>query len=164
MADTHIYIYNLHITKDQLLEHNSAAALEQSRRKAKQKKKVASSGENNTKEGPAASDPGESKAPDSQKVGNEEMSSPATQRVCQRVVHVFNLISSTESEQGTFSEPKLVRVQELAIDWKGDSFQNNDPTKDVTGLYVWSAAVVLSRWIVDIAASFEGKSVFVRIF
>ena len=73
---------------------------------------------------------------------------PAEREVKQRVVHVFDLVTPPPGVP-----PTLVRVQELAIDWEGAAFtEDDDASKDVTGLYVWSAAVVLAKWLVSDAA------------
>ena len=75
----------------------------------------------------------------------EEQGPPAERQVKQRVIHVFDLASTP-----TGNAPTLVRVQELAIDWEGASFtEDDDASQDVTGLYVWSASVVLARWLVS---------------
>ena len=62
------------------------------------------------------------------------------------VIHVFDLASTP-----TGNAPTLVRVQELAIDWEGASLtEDDDASQDVTGLYVWSASVVLANYFVSL--------------
>ena len=51
----------------------------------------------------------------------------------------------------------------MAIDWDGAAFtEDDDAAKDVTGLYVWAASVVLARWLVSDSAivnSMDNKTV-----
>ena len=113
-----------------------------------------------TTETPAATDAATAK----DKPIEEKSADPSGRQVSQRVIHVFHLDKPTATAAAATIEqaPTLVRVQEMAIDWEGAAFTNNDATQDVTGLYVWSASVVLARWLVSSALSGEDMSDSVR--
>ena len=86
--------------------------------------------------------------------GDAVITEPGDALVTQRIIHAFKF-----GDQDA-SNVKLVRVQEVAIDWQGASFSDNDASKDVTGLYVWSASIILSRWITDtMSAAMQGRSI-----
>lgn len=171
-----------------LLEHGSAAALESSRTRKKTtssstKKKIRQIKKGESKQGKETKKgDGKGSAPSSTASTNQASSTagkvnaqrsegeegeegaeqksadPSGRQVSQRVIHVFNL---EDASQGIVA-PTLVRVQELAIDWDGATFADNDASKDVTGLYVWSASVVLARWLVSSALSGADMSNSVR--
>lgn len=53
--------------------------------------------------------------------------------------------------------PKL-RVREVALDWDKQVFQEK-ASEDTTGITVWSASLILSRWIIDMRSEFKDKTV-----
>lgn len=55
------------------------------------------------------------------------------------------------------SLPKI-RVREIALDWNQDAFQTK-AADDTTGVTVWSASIILSRWIMDLSRTFDNKTV-----
>lgn len=52
----------------------------------------------------------------------------------------------------------VLRARELALDWTKDAF-GTTAEEDITGVSIWSASLLLSRWIVDHASDFAGKQV-----
>ena len=53
---------------------------------------------------------------------------------------------------------KLVRVQEVAIDWQGASFSDND--KQASQGFISGLVIILSRWITDtMSAAMQGRSI-----
>lgn len=52
----------------------------------------------------------------------------------------------------------VLRARELALDWTKDAF-GSTADEDITGVSIWSASLILSRWIIDHAAEFGGKRV-----
>lgn len=55
------------------------------------------------------------------------------------------------------SYPTL-KARELALDWSRDAF-GTTAEEDITGVSIWSAALILSRWIIDNRGEFDGKTV-----
>lgn len=53
--------------------------------------------------------------------------------------------------------PKL-RARELALEWSHDAFRSTGE-EDITGVSIWSAALILSRWVIDHRDVFDGKQV-----
>ncbi|RLN14509.1 hypothetical protein BBJ28_00013498 [Nothophytophthora sp. Chile5] len=51
-----------------------------------------------------------------------------------------------------------LRARELALEWSKDAF-GSTAEEDITGVSIWSAALILSRWIIDRRGLFEGKHV-----
>ncbi|RLN45311.1 hypothetical protein BBJ28_00009237 [Nothophytophthora sp. Chile5] len=51
-----------------------------------------------------------------------------------------------------------LRARELALEWSKDAF-GSTAEEDITGVSIWSAALILSRWIIDRRDLFEGKHV-----
>ena len=68
-------------------------------------------------------------------------------KVIQEKVHTFKFQEDT------------VKCREIALDWDGKAFQDNKAENDVTGINIWSASIVLSRWIVDNKDWFLNKKV-----
>ncbi|TMW60214.1 hypothetical protein Poli38472_000256 [Pythium oligandrum] len=78
-----------------------------------------------------------------------------------------------ESKSGS-NEPKIVqemvlefgfdkslptlKARELALDWNKDVF-GTTAEEDITGVSIWSASLILSRWIIDNADMFANKQV-----
>ena len=72
---------------------------------------------------------------------------PMESKVIQEKVHTFKFKEDT------------VKCREIALDWDGKAFQDNKAENDVTGINIWSASIVLSRWIVDNKDWFLNKKV-----
>lgn len=51
-----------------------------------------------------------------------------------------------------------VLARELALEWSKDAF-GSTAEEDITGVSIWSAALILSRWVIDHRDIFEGKQV-----
>ncbi|CAH0473743.1 unnamed protein product [Peronospora belbahrii] len=51
-----------------------------------------------------------------------------------------------------------LRARELALEWSKDAF-GSTAEEDITGVSIWSAALILSRWIIDHRDVFDGKQV-----
>ncbi|KAG2522487.1 hypothetical protein BBO99_00005835 [Phytophthora kernoviae] len=51
-----------------------------------------------------------------------------------------------------------LRARELALEWSKDAF-GSTAEEDITGVSIWSAALILSRWVIDHRDIFDGKQV-----
>ncbi|KAJ8539019.1 hypothetical protein ON010_g12852 [Phytophthora cinnamomi] len=51
-----------------------------------------------------------------------------------------------------------LRARELALEWSKDAF-GSTAEEDITGVSIWSAALILSRWVIDHRDVFDGKQV-----
>ncbi|KAG7386635.1 hypothetical protein PHYPSEUDO_015419 [Phytophthora pseudosyringae] len=51
-----------------------------------------------------------------------------------------------------------LRARELALEWSKDAF-GSTAEEDITGVSIWSAALILSRWVIDHRDTFDGKQV-----
>lgn len=51
-----------------------------------------------------------------------------------------------------------LRARELALEWSKDAF-GSTAEEDITGVSIWSAALILSRWVIDHRDIFNGKQV-----
>ncbi|KAF1774689.1 S-adenosyl-L-methionine-dependent methyltransferase [Phytophthora cactorum] len=51
-----------------------------------------------------------------------------------------------------------LRARELALKWSKDAF-GSTAEEDITGVSIWSAALILSRWVIDHRSIFDGKQV-----
>ncbi|KAL7693599.1 putative Zinc finger, MYND-type, lysine methyltransferase, ankyrin repeat-containing [Plasmopara halstedii] len=51
-----------------------------------------------------------------------------------------------------------LKARELALEWSKDAFGSNGE-EDITGVSIWSAALILSRWIIDHRYIFDAKKV-----
>ncbi|CAI5704001.1 hypothetical protein KXD40_002452 [Peronospora effusa] len=51
-----------------------------------------------------------------------------------------------------------LRARELAFEWSRDAF-GSTAEEDITGVSIWSAALILSRWVIDHRDVFDGKQV-----
>lgn len=91
---------------------------------------------------------------DSKPDGNEEPvpSTPLESRVVQEKVHAFNFGNPNE-------QSLLVKCRELALNWEGKAFHDNVAEHDVTGVSIWSASIVISRWVLAHSDWFHGKDV-----
>jgi predicted nicotinamide N-methyase len=79
-----------------------------------------------------------------------------------------------DGEKGSSASPKIIqettlefsfdaslptlKARELALDWSRDAF-GTTAEEDITGVSIWSAALILSRWIIDHRQEFDGKQV-----
>jgi predicted nicotinamide N-methyase len=52
----------------------------------------------------------------------------------------------------------ILRARELALEWGKDAF-GSTAEEDITGVSIWSAALILSRWVIDNREVFDGKQV-----
>ncbi|DAZ97381.1 TPA: hypothetical protein N0F65_003404 [Lagenidium giganteum] len=52
----------------------------------------------------------------------------------------------------------VLKARELALDWNKDAF-GTTADEDITGVSIWSASLILSRWVIDNAELFAGKQV-----
>jgi predicted nicotinamide N-methyase len=80
--------------------------------------------------------------------GNESDASSTGPRILQETVLEFGF------------EPSLptLKARELALDWDKDVF-GTTAEEDITGVSIWSASLLLSRWVIDHANEFAGKQV-----
>lgn len=79
-----------------------------------------------------------------------------------------------DTEGSTTSSPKVLqetvlefkfapglptlRARELALEWSKDAF-GSTAEEDITGVSIWSAALILSRWVIDNREVFDDKQV-----
>ncbi|TYZ61353.1 hypothetical protein PybrP1_009718 [[Pythium] brassicae (nom. inval.)] len=68
------------------------------------------------------------------------------------------IIQETVLQFGFDASLPVLRARELALDWTKGAF-GTTADEDITGVSIWSASLILSRWIIDHAAEFEGKRV-----
>ena len=78
---------------------------------------------------------------------NNKPKTPMESKVIQEKIHTFK-----------FTE-HIVKCREIALDWDGKAFENNNAENDVTGINIWSASIVLSRWLVENKGWFLNKNV-----
>uniref|UniRef100_M4BPT1 MYND-type domain-containing protein n=1 Tax=Hyaloperonospora arabidopsidis (strain Emoy2) TaxID=559515 RepID=M4BPT1_HYAAE len=78
----------------------------------------------------------------------EEIDSSATPKVLQETVLEFDFVPGLPT----------LRARELALEWSKDAF-GSSAEEDITGVSIWSAALILSRWIIDHRNVFDGKQV-----
>ncbi|CAI5726319.1 unnamed protein product [Hyaloperonospora brassicae] len=83
-------------------------------------------------------------------------------------------VEEEEGEEADSSAPKVLqetvlefsfvpglptlRARELALEWSKDAF-GSTAEEDITGVSIWSAALILSRWIIDHRDVFDGNQV-----
>ncbi|KAJ0401195.1 hypothetical protein P43SY_007614 [Pythium insidiosum] len=68
------------------------------------------------------------------------------------------ILQETVLEFGFDSSLPSLRARELALDWNKDVF-GTTAEEDITGVSIWSASLLLSRWIIDNKDLFSGKQV-----
>lgn len=68
------------------------------------------------------------------------------------------IIQETVLQFGFDEALPVLKARELALDWSKDAF-GTTADEDITGVSIWSASLILSRWIVDHADEFDGKQV-----
>ena len=102
-----------------LLTHSSAKELEKSK---------------------AAKGQVESKAEKQTTGAKESPATPLESKVIQEKTHSFSF--------GSAGGP-MVKCRELALNWDGAAFHDNVAEHDVTGINIWSASIVLSRWLIS---------------
>jgi predicted nicotinamide N-methyase len=115
-----------------LLTHTSAKELENQK-----KKKKPTNGNSNINDD-------NKKTTDS---NDKKPKTPMESKVIQEKIHTFKFTEHT------------VKCREIALDWDGKAFENNNAENDVTGINIWSASIVLSRWLVDNKGWFLNKNV-----
>ncbi|KAI9908759.1 hypothetical protein PsorP6_016664 [Peronosclerospora sorghi] len=69
-------------------------------------------------------------------------------KILQETVLEFKFASGLQS----------LRVRELALEWSKDAF-GSTAEEDMTGVSIWSAALIFSRWVIDHRDVFSGKKV-----
>ncbi|CCI44231.1 unnamed protein product [Albugo candida] len=72
--------------------------------------------------------------------------------IVQETILEFDFAGSDASKLCT------LKARELALEWNREAFQT-DASDDITGVSIWSASVILSRWIVENKALFHEKTV-----
>lgn len=68
------------------------------------------------------------------------------------------IIQETVLQFGFDDALPVLKARELALDWTKDAF-GTTADEDITGVSIWSASLILSRWIVDHTGEFDGKQV-----
>lgn len=68
------------------------------------------------------------------------------------------IIQETVLQFGFEKSLPVLKARELALDWNKDAF-GTTADEDITGVSIWSASLILSRWVIDHAAEFDGKQV-----
>lgn len=68
------------------------------------------------------------------------------------------IIQETTLEFSFDASLPTLKARELALDWSRDAF-GTTAEEDITGVSIWSAALILSRWIIEHRAEFDGKQV-----
>lgn len=68
------------------------------------------------------------------------------------------IIQETVLQFGFDTTLPVLKARELALDWTKDAF-GTTAEEDITGVSIWSASLILSRWIIDHADEFAGKQV-----
>lgn len=68
------------------------------------------------------------------------------------------IIQETVMELSFDASLPTLKARELALDWDREAF-GSKADEDITGVSIWSAALILSRWIIAHRDEFEGKQV-----
>ncbi|GLE06253.1 hypothetical protein PINS_up015495 [Pythium insidiosum] len=68
------------------------------------------------------------------------------------------ILQETVLEFGFDPSLPSLRARELALDWNKDVF-GTKAEEDITGVSIWSASLLLSRWVIDNKDIFVGKQV-----
>uniref|UniRef100_K3WA79 MYND-type domain-containing protein n=1 Tax=Globisporangium ultimum (strain ATCC 200006 / CBS 805.95 / DAOM BR144) TaxID=431595 RepID=K3WA79_GLOUD len=68
------------------------------------------------------------------------------------------IIQETVLQFGFDKALPVLKARELALDWNKDAF-GTTADEDITGVSIWSASLILSRWVIDHASEFDGKQV-----
>lgn len=68
------------------------------------------------------------------------------------------IIQETVLEFGFQPSLPTLKARELALDWNKAAF-GTTADEDITGVSIWSASLILSRWVIDHADEFNAKQV-----
>ncbi|KAF1329705.1 Ankyrin repeat-containing protein yar1, partial [Globisporangium splendens] len=68
------------------------------------------------------------------------------------------IIQETVLQFGFDKALPVLKARELALDWNKDAF-GTTADEDITGVSIWSASLILSRWVIDHASEFDSKQV-----
>lgn len=129
------------------------------------------------KDGAASTDADQSKAPSSEGVSAQEVEvavedeqdgeKEETIMAAEGVEHVMRLLGSGIEAANTGSEASsipVVRVRELPITRADQPFASEEsPEDDTTGLSVWPASIILSRWAAALGPNFFNNKVVVEL-
>ena len=145
-ALTNAYSMNNAVIVSMLLSHSSAAALEAAHAGAVKTTGTADGAVGGASSGAsaAASAGGGHKAGATGTAGagagagDDATAMPADSEIIQAHTH----------ELAFDAAATVVYCREVALRWTGDAFDSNKADKDVTGVNLWPAALVLSRWLV----------------
>ena len=147
-ALTNAYSMNNAVIVSMLLSHSSAAALEAAHAGAVKTTGTADGAVGGASSGASAaasaSAGGEQKAGATGTAGpgagadDDATAMPADSEIIQAHTH----------ELAFDAAATVVYCREVALRWTGDAFDSNKADKDVTGVNLWPAALVLSRWLV----------------
>lgn len=72
--------------------------------------------------------------------------------------NIPNILQETVLEFQFDKNLPSMKARELALDWEHEAF-GTKADEDITGVSIWSASLILSRWIIDHAEAFADKQV-----